>query len=175
MKTYADIKAQIDKLQAEAERLRDAEKAGVIGRIKEAIAVYDITALDLGLGASGSRKPAVGATPSQSSSVGLAKYRDPASGKTWTGRGKPPNWILGQDRESFLIGGASRAPGAAPAKAGRKASTKVKAKSAKTVNVGVPKYRDAASGKTWTGRGKPPAWIVGASNRDDFLIDAPAA
>lgn len=32
-----------------------------------------------------------------------------------------------------------------------------------------PKYRDPATGTTWTGRGKQPRWIVG--NRDDYLID----
>lgn len=32
-----------------------------------------------------------------------AKYRDPATGSTWTGRGKPPNWIKDQDRDDFLI------------------------------------------------------------------------
>ena len=32
-----------------------------------------------------------------------AKYQDPESGKTWTGRGKPPNWILGKDRTLFEI------------------------------------------------------------------------
>ena len=33
-------------------------------------------------------------------------YRDPATGKTWSGRGKPPDWIKGvakEDRESFRI------------------------------------------------------------------------
>lgn len=28
------------------------------------------------------------------------------------------------------------------------------------VSIGVPKYRDPATGKTWTGRGRPPAWFV---------------
>lgn len=32
------------------------------------------------------------------------------------------------------------------------------------------KYLDEKSGATWTGRGKPPAWIVG-KNREDFLIE----
>ena len=32
-----------------------------------------------------------------------------------------------------------------------------------------PKYRDAESGATWTGIGKPPSWIAG-KNRDRFLI-----
>jgi DNA-binding protein H-NS len=35
--------------------------------------------------------------------VGAPKYRDPATGATWTGRGKPPNWINGKDRDSMLI------------------------------------------------------------------------
>jgi DNA-binding protein H-NS len=32
------------------------------------------------------------------------KYRNPATGETWTGRGKAPKWIADQDREQFLIG-----------------------------------------------------------------------
>ena len=33
-----------------------------------------------------------------------AKYRDPSTGATWTGRGKPPNWIKDEpDRTKFLI------------------------------------------------------------------------
>lgn len=34
-----------------------------------------------------------------------------------------------------------------------------------------PKYRDEKSGATWTGRGKPPAWIAG-KNREDFLMES---
>ncbi|MBW4490903.1 MAG: H-NS histone family protein [Trichocoleus desertorum ATA4-8-CV12] len=32
-----------------------------------------------------------------------AKYYDPSSGATWSGRGKPPKWIDGKERDSFLI------------------------------------------------------------------------
>jgi DNA-binding protein H-NS len=32
-----------------------------------------------------------------------------------------------------------------------------------------PKYRDPISGKSWSGRGKPPLWIAG-KNLDDFKI-----
>lgn len=35
--------------------------------------------------------------------AGEAKYQDPDTGKTWTGRGKPPTWIVGKNREDFLI------------------------------------------------------------------------
>ncbi|WP_159912213.1 H-NS family nucleoid-associated regulatory protein [Pantoea sp. 18069] len=32
-----------------------------------------------------------------------AKYLDEKTGATWTGRGKPPAWIAGKNREDFLI------------------------------------------------------------------------
>jgi DNA-binding protein H-NS len=35
-----------------------------------------------------------------------------------------------------------------------------------------PKYRDPASGATWSGRGHAPSWIKDAANRDEFLIKA---
>lgn len=37
-------------------------------------------------------------------------------------------------------------------------------------SVGAPKYRDPATGATWTGRGKPPLWIKDAADRTPFLI-----
>lgn len=44
---------------------------------------------------SGPRRVHVGA--------GEAKYRDPASGKTWSGLGKRPRWIVGKNFDDFLI------------------------------------------------------------------------
>jgi len=32
-----------------------------------------------------------------------AKYRDPESGATWSGRGREPSWLVGKDREAFAI------------------------------------------------------------------------
>ena len=42
------------------------------------------------------------------------------------------------------------------------------------------KYMDRKTGATWSGRGRAPAWIASAKNRDRFLVDgkssnAPAA
>lgn len=34
-----------------------------------------------------------------------------------------------------------------------------------------PKYRDPESGKTWSGMGHTPQWMVNAKNRDAFLIN----
>ncbi|NML87423.1 H-NS family nucleoid-associated regulatory protein [Polaromonas sp.] len=32
-----------------------------------------------------------------------AKYRDPITGKEWSGRGLPPKWLQGKNKEQFLI------------------------------------------------------------------------
>ena len=31
------------------------------------------------------------------------KYRDPATGHTWSGRGKPPAWIDGKDKNNYRV------------------------------------------------------------------------
>lgn len=41
--------------------------------------------------------------PSKIKKQGVAKYRDSVTGATWTGRGKPPAWIVGKDRNKLLI------------------------------------------------------------------------
>jgi len=118
MKTYSAIKAEIAKLEKQAEALRKTEVAGIVSKIKAAIAAYALTAADLGLG----RSPAKAALPSKAKSskkttttTGVPKYRDPKTGKTWTGRGKPPAWIAGaRNRVPYLIDGqaANNADGA---------------------------------------------------------------
>lgn len=125
MKSYAAIKAEIAKLEKQAENARKAEIAGVVARIKEAIAAYGLTAQDLGFGAArGARGGAARGASGARTTVGVAKYRDPQTGKTWTGRGKPPTWIAGvKDRTPFLID-ASSSPGGEGARRGAKGSRK---------------------------------------------------
>ena len=170
MTSYMSMTAEIARLQAQAEKLKESEKSGVIAQARKAIEVYGITAEEL-FGTMGRRSGAAGRTAKAAAgSVGMPKYRDPETGKTWTGRGKPPTWIVGaKDRDAFLIANDA-APGTPEANgASKRRSRQAKPKAS---NIGLPKYRDAATGKTWTGRGKPPLWIVGAKNRDDYLIKA---
>src|SRR3989441_4746025 len=109
MKTYSAIKAEIAKLEKQAEALRKTEVAGVIARIKEAVAAYALTAADLGLGSSAAKATRTSTAKNSkktSTTIGVAKYRDPKTGKTWTGRGKPPTWIAGvKNRDPYLIEG----------------------------------------------------------------------
>jgi len=46
----------------------------------------------------------------------------------------------------------------------------VKAKAAKSLKGGTPKYQHPKTGATWTGHGRAPAWIADAKNRAKFLI-----
>lgn len=103
-KTYQQLQAEIEALTAKAEAMRQQEIQEVVGRIKEAISFYGLTAADLGLASAGSaatckRKPRVAAAgPARAGRGGTAgskvaiKYRDRA-GNTWTGRGNQPRWL----------------------------------------------------------------------------------
>ena|SRR6218665_1801246 len=113
--TYLTIAAKIEKLQAQATRLRNKERAGVIARIKEAIDAYGITADDLGLVPHGGLSPKRERKSTERSqkigkktrATSVAKFRD-AAGNTWGGRGPRPVWLRnaladGATLESFLI------------------------------------------------------------------------
>jgi DNA-binding protein H-NS len=105
-KSYANILKQIESLQQDAERARQKEIAGVVGRIRSAIDAYKLTAEDLGFGAAAGKKAAVtGALPPAGKRRGpkpkankgakvprLVKYRND-SGGTWGGLGKRPDWL----------------------------------------------------------------------------------
>ncbi|ASL44146.1 hypothetical protein bAD24_I11690 [Burkholderia sp. AD24] len=100
MSQYADLKAQIAKLQAQAEEARRTEIDNVVADIRQKIAEYGLSAQDLGFAVAARR----GRPPKKAPLP--AKYQDPKSGNTWSGRGKPPKWIAGKNRERFLIGSA---------------------------------------------------------------------
>lgn len=140
MKTYQAVRAEIAKLEKQAEALRRQELKTIIAQVRQVIADYGLTAADLGLGGArtvGGRKRA--ATAGRRPSAGVAKYRDPKTGQTWTGHGRPPAWIAAaKDRDSFLIGAA-----AAPAKTAKQAKAKP-AKAAKTTGSAKPAAKPTA-------------------------------
>jgi DNA-binding protein H-NS len=126
-KTYADIQAQIEKLQAQAQALRDKEMADVIGRIREAMDHYGLTLADLGLAAPRARR-AAGAAPRRARSAAAPKYGD-GQGNVWGGRGPRPAWLRealaqGHALEEFATSGRADAGAPAPSRParGRKAA-----------------------------------------------------
>ena len=94
-RTAQEIDAEIAKLQKEREQIREAEKAGVVARMKEAIAYYGITAADLALGVATRKaraKPSQAKAPKTQRAAGRIKYKDDA-GHTWSGYGPKPKWF----------------------------------------------------------------------------------
>lgn len=101
-KTYAQLTKQIEQLRQEAEKLRRQEMGEVVGRIREAVLHYGLTAEDLGLGTKAARGARAAAMPAaktrrKSSKAKTAtgravKFRDEA-GRTWGGIGKRPQWL----------------------------------------------------------------------------------
>jgi DNA-binding protein H-NS len=165
MATLEKVQAQIAKLQAQAEALAAKQSSGVISKIRDMMEKHGLTTADIESHIGGSkkrgRKP--GVKVAAKSSASAAKYRDPKTGATWTGHGRAPAWIAkAKDRSKFLTDGASEVPVTAASKAG-KAGNYVRGPQA-------PKYRDPATGTTWSGRGPAPAWLAGAKDRTAFLI-----
>ncbi|WP_010095827.1 H-NS histone family protein [Burkholderia ubonensis] len=97
MSTYLDLKAKIRTLQVQAELARKNEVQRVIEEIQKVIVEFDLKPEDLFADIQRKSRRVRRRAPA------LAKYRDPASGAVWSGRGRAPRWIAGQDRESFLI------------------------------------------------------------------------
>ncbi|HTH75826.1 MAG TPA: H-NS histone family protein [Trinickia sp.] len=94
MATYRQLVEQMSKVQAQMEAAREKELASTIEQIKAQIEEYGITAEELGFASKRTASRKTGGLP--------PKYRDPKTGKTWSGRGRVPAW-LGKRREKFLI------------------------------------------------------------------------
>lgn len=94
MTTYRNVKAQIEKLEKQAADLLKKEIAGVITQIRTLMAEYGLTTADLGLsGKAAKTSGKLRQKKASPKSAGQPKYRDPVSGKTWTGRGRAPAWF----------------------------------------------------------------------------------
>ena len=110
----AKINKEIEKLQKQAQALQSKSRKPVISTIIRQMKEYSITPEEI-TAAFGkpvrTEKPAV--KPKTIKAAGPKKtvppkYRHPESGASWTGRGKPPVWIIeaeknGQLRQQFLI------------------------------------------------------------------------
>lgn len=169
MVTLQKVQDRIAKLQAQAEALVAKQSSGVIAKIRDIMERHGLTTADIEahIGASKKRGRKPGVKVAAKSSASAAKYRDPKSGATWTGHGRAPAWIANaKDRSKFLINGVSQAPVTVASNAA-KGGNYVRGPQA-------PKYRDPATGATWSGRGRAPAWLAGAKDRTAFLIEGGA-
>lgn len=131
MTTYRTLKAQIMKLEKQAADLLKKEAAEVVAKIQAMMNEYGLTVADLGAKWKAAKAAKAPRKTKVTKPAGIPKYRDPVSGKTWTGFGKAPGWLVngiknGKSKDDFLIG--KKAPAA---KAATKAPAKPVAKTAK--------------------------------------------
>ncbi len=94
MSSYKELLAQRETLEKQIKEAKATEFAAIVNEIKQKMSEYGITAADLGLSRAKQVKPRQPVAP---------KYRDPASGAVWSGRGKPPKWIAGKDYNQYSI------------------------------------------------------------------------
>ena len=99
MAIYQELKAQAEALPQQAEAARRAEIAAVVAEIQAKMNEYGITLDDL----------KGGAKKAKTRGVVAAKYRNPATGESWSGRGRASRWLAdelakGRTKDAFLVG-----------------------------------------------------------------------
>ncbi len=99
MTTLKDLMAQKEALEKQIAETRTRELSDAIRQVRSLIEAHGLTQKDVF--ETGSR----GAKTRMKASKVAAKYRDPLSGKEWTGRGKAPRWLDGKDKMQYLIAG----------------------------------------------------------------------
>ena len=95
--SYEELLKQRAELDRQIEEARAQELDSALGQIRKLMDQYGISVQEIMPNSERTavRRPRAKVEP---------KYRDPATGTTWSGRGKPPAWISGKDRGPFLIG-----------------------------------------------------------------------
>lgn len=165
MATLEAIQARIKKLEAQAQALKAKAASGVIKQIHDLMARHEISIDDVagfvGKASGKTKANAVGKAES-------AKYVDPQTGASWSGRGRAPAWIANaSDRTAFLAAGAGEAR--------VRAKVSVKRRTAARKGPQPALYRDPVSGLTWSGFGRAPGWISSAKDRSALLIEKDSA
>ncbi|MBJ9965609.1 MULTISPECIES: H-NS histone family protein [Pseudomonadota] len=95
-KTYLELLREYHVLEQRVAEARQRALGDALALIVRTMTEYDIDlsqirhAMPKGKLRKRSRKAAV-------------KYMDPVSGRTWTGRGRPPAWMKNKDPDEFLL------------------------------------------------------------------------
>jgi len=101
MPTLQELLAQKEALDREIESTKKQHRADAVAKVRTLMAEYGLTTADL------SSKGTTRGSASKGSKV-APKYRNPATGDTWSGRGLQPKWLkaavaAGRKVEDFLV------------------------------------------------------------------------
>ena len=188
MATLEQIQEKMKRLQGQADAMLAKQAQKVVDQIRRLMLEHGLTTADIEArakarregtktngrkiskaNAPGTSKPASGKLP--------AKYRDPKTGATWSGKARPPKWIANaKDRSKFLIENAGVVTiDVGSAKTAVRKSLKPSGAMARKGQPGgkqPAQYLNAKTGATWSGRGRAPAWLANVRDRTKFLADA---
>ena len=95
MSSYKELLKQREALEQKINEARRNELSEAVSQVRALVTEFGLTAQDV-----------FPAGKARSASAGFKvapKYRNPATGQTWTGRGKAPKWIQNENREKFVI------------------------------------------------------------------------
>jgi DNA-binding protein H-NS len=97
MATLQELLAQKEALEREIELRKKQDRAEAIAKVRALMDEYGLTVSDL-----------TSRSVSKPAGKVAVKYRDKASGDTWSGRGLQPNWLKkalasGRKIEEFLV------------------------------------------------------------------------
>ena len=90
MSTYRELLEQKSALDQQIAIARKAEAKQALDAVHSLIAEFGFTAQQVFPWTPAAKKVE-------------AKYRDPKTGQTWSGRGRAPKWIEGKNREEFVV------------------------------------------------------------------------
>jgi len=111
--TLGQLLARRNALDKQIQDLQSSAKAEAIAKVRDIMAEAGLTAADLGLAAPAATAIQHKSTPAKERPSKVpAKYRNPATGETWSGRGLKPKWLAqalaeGKSLEEFLIADAA--------------------------------------------------------------------
>jgi DNA-binding protein H-NS len=88
MSSLAELLAQKAAIEKQIADAQQAERTSAIAQVRALMAQHGLTAADLSARAATGRK----AGKAAGGKVAV-KYRNPATGDTWTGRGLQPKWL----------------------------------------------------------------------------------
>lgn len=95
MSNLDDLQRQKAEIENRIKEAQKEKKAEAIAQCRKLVKEYGLTQSQVFQGISQKKRG--------STTKVAPKYRHPQTGATWTGRGKAPKWIEGQNRDNFLI------------------------------------------------------------------------
>ncbi|MEW6343522.1 MAG: H-NS histone family protein [Pseudomonadota bacterium] len=94
MASYQQLLDQRAQLEADIAAARATERREAIVQIRRLMSEHHISTHEILPRRAARRARAL---------EGAVLYQDPVSGATWSGRGRPPRWLAGKERELYRV------------------------------------------------------------------------